>query len=315
MDFTRIVTVVSLILPSIQAATEPVDQTVMFKEIDSLLRRCPCVPINTCYSQGVSLNEQNFLNTNFQCQDKTYNHCCGPYFQTLGNDDFYFDEDGFDRHGPWRKAPTTMASNVMIVMPPDSTTRSPESLTKVVLVYPETTTKPTTTTEAIEETTVELTTLEPITDVVDTTSVDEATTELLEATTTSTTEPSTTTTTTPKTTLSPQEQRIGRLQNRPGYPSQELLRNRSTRPPKTTSSTTSTTTTTEAPTTRGYPSRYLYRPDLRRRQAMNRLRLFIKTSTTPSSVEDSGEDYDDDEDNDDGSMEANDAEEGDGDEL
>ncbi|XP_001651095.2 cell wall protein DAN4 [Aedes aegypti] len=290
MDLPRIVTVVSLLLPAIQAATVPVDQTLMFKEIDSLLRRCPCVPINTCYSQGVSLNEQNFLNTNFECEDHTYNHCCGPYYQTVGNEDFYFDENGFDRQGAWRKPPDLMSSNIMIMLPPEPTTESPESLTKVHLVYPETTAKPTT--ESIEETTPEVTTQEPFKDYVETTPMDEdTTTELVTTTTPSTTsEPSSTSN---RTTLSPQEQRLARLQNRPPYPT----RVRSTRL-STTTTTTSTTTTTEASTTPRFSTiKPVFHPNSRHRQAMNKLRLFVKTSTTPSSAE-YDDDYDDDEDDD-----------------
>ncbi|XP_029732259.1 mucin-2-like [Aedes albopictus] len=294
MDWPRIILIVGLWLPSIQAATDPVDQTLMFKEIDSLLRRCPCVPINTCYSQGVSLNEQNFLNTNFECDDHTYNHCCGPYFQTLGNEDFYFDENGFDRQGAWRKPPETLPSNIMIIMPPDATTESPETLTKVVLVYPETTTKPTTSTEAAEEPTTEETTSEPFIEDVETTPMDEETsTELV---TTTTTDP---TTITSRTTLSPQQQRLSRLQNRPPYPT----RIRSTRPSTTTTTTTTTTTEPTTTTPRFSTIRIVPKPDSRHRQAMNRLRLFVRTSTTPSSDEyedDYGEDDDEEENEDDG---------------
>ncbi|XP_065083124.1 salivary glue protein Sgs-3-like [Ochlerotatus camptorhynchus] len=291
MALDRIVTVVGLLLPLIQSATIPVDQTLMFKEIDSLLRRCPCVPINTCYSQGVNLNEQTFLNLHFHCPDHTFNHCCGPYFPTLGSEDFYFDEGSKHKNESRRSAVNTEDS-MMIVMAQNSTTERPEILTKVVLVYPESTTTKTTTMEVPEETTTEFTTLDSTSSNTETTMMDEETTTEPVTTTTvpSTTESTTTTTTTAKSALSTQSQRKARLQNRPPLLKKDLQKIRSTKAPRTsTSTTTSTTTTTTTSTTlspvaRRFPTRKaLNDSEFHRQFVMSRLRMLAKSSTTTTT--------------------------------
>ncbi|XP_055619599.1 uncharacterized protein LOC129764500 isoform X2 [Toxorhynchites rutilus septentrionalis] len=123
-----------------------------YDDISILQRRCPCVPINTCRTQVISLSEQNYLNNFFRCPDETLSHCCGSYFSTLGDDDFYFD----GRNG----------EKVFVVMAQPVTT---EKLTAsaVITVLPEAvptttviadTTLETTTSDATEPSTTEFTT-------------------------------------------------------------------------------------------------------------------------------------------------------------
>ncbi|XP_055538317.1 uncharacterized protein LOC129725911 [Wyeomyia smithii] len=161
----------------------------------SLLRRCPCVPVNTCYSQGVNLNEQQYLNANFQCPMFTYQHCCGPYYPTLGGEGPYFQQQQQQVFTAEPSKPRE-GENVLVVLA-QSVSPAEETLGEenVMTVLPETTEN------SLPETTTEL--------------PSETTTDIVEETTT----PEATTTTT--TTVSPPRGRLSRFHHRRPIPRYE----------------------------------------------------------------------------------------------
>lgn len=233
-----------------------------------LLRRCPCVPINTCYAQGVSLNEQDFLNTHFECPDYTQNHCCGPYFPTLGSEDFYFDDPA---QGKLLLAEATIpgfsntGERVMIVMAQNNVTTPETSPPVIVTVLPETTTTEVATTTEVED--VGSTTVE-----VEATTMSEAVTEEPEIVTT------TTTTVKPKLRLSKTHSRrvLPRFERKSTRGSTTTTTESSTTTVAVSSSTATTESLRRIPPTR----RTLYRSEFRQRLIGSRLRSTTAATAT-----------------------------------
>ncbi|XP_055595318.1 uncharacterized protein LOC129745945 [Uranotaenia lowii] len=261
-------------------------------ESNALLKRCPCVPINTCYSQGISLNEQNYLNQYFQCVDHMKIHCCGPYYPTLGSEDFYFDESNLEPQ-KWRageKYETVFVGNppekVMVVMAEKATTAPPARETvQIVTVVPEileTTTQSdesTTMLDFAEATTVkteEITTTEFIDDITESPEVvTKTSTNEVEATT------DYLTTSIPSTTVKEEQHKTGKyLKRKPTKAEREFHQSEPHRmrflPTVTPSKVRSTT-----PNLRVVPIRKsLYNAEFRKRYLSARLNKPASTSTS-----------------------------------
>ncbi|XP_053683056.1 salivary glue protein Sgs-3-like [Sabethes cyaneus] len=216
----------------------------------SLLRRCPCVPINTCYSQGDNLNEQQYLNANFQCPRFTYQHCCGPYYPTLGSEQVYSNQPQLKTATGEPPKPREAEKVMVIVAQSVGPVEETSQEEPVMTVLPETTT-------ALQDTT---------TDFLTTDTEDETTT--LEATTL---EPTTTTSTT---TRAPRG-RLGRFHNRRPIP--RYQRGSTTVPSWDGSSTTEHSSVSRLPNWRG-----LYQ---RRRKEEPTSSTSTTTTTTTESAD------------------------------
>ncbi|XP_058462382.1 uncharacterized protein LOC131437215 [Malaya genurostris] len=109
-----------------------------YQQVFSLLKRCPCVQINTCYSEEINLEVQQYLNSQFRCPESTHQHCCGPIYPTLGYDG-HFDEQSRAKSG----APVepSVNENVVVILAQSVTPSKEEAqgrAVEVMTVLPQT---------------------------------------------------------------------------------------------------------------------------------------------------------------------------------
>ncbi|XP_058832999.1 uncharacterized protein LOC131690931 [Topomyia yanbarensis] len=221
----------------------------------SLLKRCPCVPINTCYSEEASLNVQQYLNDQFRCPEFTHQHCCGPVYPTLGHPDEQLKTLKADAVNP-------PSDDNVIVIVAESVTPKQEVQSRseeVMTVLPQT--------EGPIFT-------EATTSVDNEDSATETSTVLVEDTTT----PLPVTTTTVQ---SPTRRRLNRFHQRRLFPKHERSSTESTsaRDPIRRSTTSSTTESSRRLPTR----KSLYNTEFQQRYVPNRQRK--ETTTTTESLE------------------------------